>query len=227
MPIPNPKKTKKKFYNKFIYKVTLDAPGSRALRWYSISQLATLDLSAASKRTYSWQEEIVKTVSNNSKFWLDLTGIVLGFKKELWRKRLEGENLDIYTNDSDLYNKLCNTFPDRIVLRYAPKKGTEQLLLDNDKEILCNEIPHGKYNYRVYLYPHKIDSQTKVKVCDWFKRQGDKTSFSKSIEKWLLNTKENWDRRYVLIDNESTILMLRLLSSEVIGQTHKYVKHDK
>ena len=226
MPIPNPKKTKKKFYNQFIYKVTLDAPGSGALRWYNFSQI--LNLSTNTPLTvHDWQEKILSDLRANTKFWIDLTGLILQFDKKEWRKRLEGNNLDLYTNNKPLYTGLCNTFPNQIIRRFEPAKGTEQTLLNSHKQIFCKEIPHSKYNYRCYLHPHKLDIDQKEKVCEWFDRQGDNTTFSKSIKQWFLTTNENWDRRYVLIDNEQTMLLLRLLSPSVIGQTHKYVKHDK
>jgi predicted NAD/FAD-dependent oxidoreductase len=102
-------------------------------------------------------------------------------------------------------------------------------MLDEEKKIFVKEIPHGIYNYQAYLHPHKLtSSQTeRTQLADWLELQVPKITFSNSIRKWVLQTQENWDRRYIYIDNEQTLLMIKLRSPELIGKVFKYVKTDK
>jgi len=37
----------------------------------------------------------------------------------------------------------------------------------------------------------------------------------------------NWDRRYILVDNEKTLLMIKLHSPDAIGTVYKYEIVDK
>ena len=67
----------------------------------------------------------------------------------------------------------------------------------------------------------------RTKLADWLELQVPKITFSNSIKKWVLQTRENWDRRYIYIDNDQTLLMIKLRSPELIGKVFKYVKTDK
>ena len=226
--LPTAKKTKKKFYNKYIYKVTLNVPGCGALRYYEFSDLLSIDSEVAEDQ-WKWKQKLINDVVHNRQEWIDLVFFIDSFEKDQWAKRLEGDYIDLYTNNLDFYNGLCEKFPNRIVKRYQPPAGLEQEMLDEEKKIFVKEIPHGIYNYQAYLHPHKLTSnQTeRTKLADWLELQVPKITFSNSIKKWVLQTRENWDRRYIYIDNDQTLLMIKLRSPELIGKVFKYVKTDK
>jgi hypothetical protein len=42
-----------------------------------------------------------------------------------------------------------------------------------------------------------------------------------------MKTEWNWDRRYVLVEDEGTLLMLKLRNPEVMGSVYNYVLSDK
>ena len=225
--LPTAKKTKKKFYNKFIYKVTLNVPGCGALRYYDFSDLLSIECEAADDMR--WKQKLINDVVHNRQEWVDLVFFIDSFEKDQWAKRLEGDYIDLYTNNLDFYNGLCEKFPNRIAKRYQPPAGLEQEMLDEEKKIFVKEIPHGVYNYQAYLHPHKLTENLneRTKLADWLELQVPKITFSKSIRKWVLQTRENWDRRYIYIDNDQTLLMIKLRSPELIGKVFKYVKTDK
>jgi hypothetical protein len=47
------------------------------------------------------------------------------------------------------------------------------------------------------------------------------------VQKWFLKTDWNWDRRYVLVEDEGTLLMMKLRNSDVVGTVYNYVVTDK
>lgn len=228
MKLPTAKKTKKKFYNKFIYKVTLDIPGCGALRYFSLSDV--LNVSIENIRTHQpWKERLVQVLVDHREEWAELVLFIESFDKKEWGKRIEGDSLDIYTNNTSLYNGLCENFVSRVTRRFQPPAGLEQEMLDEEKKIFVKEIPHGTYNYQAYLYPHKLGTSLteRTKLADWLELQVPKITFSKSIRNWVIQTKENWDRRYIYIDNEQTLLMIKLRSPQLVGKVFKYIKTDK
>jgi hypothetical protein len=176
-----------------------------------------------------WKQKLINDVVHNRQEWVDLVFFIDSFEKDQWTKRLEGDYIDLYTNNLDFYNGLCEKFPNRIAKRYQPPAGLEQEMLDEEKKIFVKEIPHGVYNYQAYLHPHKLTENLneRTKLADWLELQVPKITFSKSIRKWVLQTRENWDRRYIYIDNDQTLLMIKLRSPELIGKVFKYVKTDK
>jgi len=229
--IPTAKKTKQKFYNKYVYKVSFIFPGSGALRYYDFDKL--IDLCSVPPANQgpsysSYVDQVKSIVWKNKNDWLKMVGILTRYDKKEFQKRLESDILDFYTNNDELYNDLCNTFPDRIRIRFQPPEGKKQEILDHEKQILVKTYPHnGKYKYKTFLQPHRIPSSDRSSLDNWLKKQGEKITYSDSISRWLLGSNHNWDRRYILVDEESTLLMIKMRSPMLIGSTLKYVISDK
>jgi hypothetical protein len=223
MKLPTPKKTKKKFYNKYIYKISLAIPGSAALRWYDFDRLLTLCMTNLfPDRDTAWREEQLNQVAQHKETWINLVTLINTFEKNTFSKRLEGNTIDFYTNDFNFYNKIGESFTQYIRMRYQPKIGTEKQLLDSDKEIFVEELPYSKYQYRAYLKPHRLDATSRHSVAEWLDKQQPQITFSSSIKTWIKNTNENWGRRYIDIVDEKTLLMLRLRSPQLLGKVFKY-----
>lgn len=222
--LPSAKKTKKKFYNKYIYKITLDIPGTSALRWYDFQQLSDLCIAEpSSKRDYPWREKVLGDAINHKEVWIDLSVMINTFDSKSFSKRIEGDSIDFYTNNYDLYDTIGKHFSKYVRFRFQPKEGTEQTLLNSNKEIFVNKLPYDKYQYRVYLKPHKLDRAARRSVANWMEKQVPNITFSKSIKDWIIRTEENWDRRYIHIIDEKNLLLLRLKSPQLVGKIFKYV----
>ena len=135
---------------------------------------------------------------------------------------MEYDNIDFYTNDKKFYEELCEKFREYVRLRFQPPAGLEDIMLDEEKKIFVKQLPHERYQYRAYLHPHKITQEDKDALANWLEKQKPNITFTKSIKNWLLRTSENWDRRYIYIDNEQTLLMMKLRSPNLVGQVFKY-----
>ena len=222
--LPSAKKTKKKFYNKYIYKITLDIPGTSALRWYDFQRLSDLCIAEpSSKRDYPWREKVLSDAINHKEVWIDLSVMINTFDSKSFSKRIEGDSIDFYTNNYDLYDTIGKHFSKYVRFRFQPKEGTEQTLLNSNKEIFVNKLPYDKYQYRVYLKPHKLDSSARRTVANWLEKQVPNITFSQSIKDWIIRTEENWDRRYIHIIDEKNLLLLQLKSPQLVGKIFKYV----
>jgi hypothetical protein len=69
--------------------------------------------------------------------------------------------------------------------------------------------------------------EDKNKYIDWIKTQDPRITCTPALEKWFINTDWNWDRRYVLVEDEATVLMMKLRNTEVVGTVYKFVISDK
>lgn len=225
--LPTIKKTKKKFYNQYIYKITLKFPGIHSLRWHTFDQLAnfclTDEMSLESEFFEQWRNKSLHDVWKNRKEWLEFISL-LDYYNTSFKKRIEGDFLDIYTNEIDLYDNICDKFSTYVVGLWKPEKGKDKKLLASTYKIFCKKLPHDRYRFRVYLKPHLLDNnlEDRKKLCKWIYSQNDKTTLSASIEKWILTSTSNYDRRYILVEDEQTILMLRLRSPNLVGKVLEY-----
>jgi len=151
------------------------------------------------------------------------------FPEDEYALRIENDRLDVYTNNQDLYDTLSTTCEENIIHRFQPDINNLHILNRPQHTIIVKKLPKNRYNYRVYLLPHKMPSRSedKKKYINWIKTQDPRRTCTPALEKWFFTTDWNWDRRYVLVEDEATVLMMKLRNAEVIGTVYKFVISDK
>jgi hypothetical protein len=213
------KTTRRKFYNKWLYKVTLKISGAVLLRIYNrqqVDEFCSLAACPASKSFTNWKQRAWR----NRHDIRDLLRILDDSGKD-WAKRIEGENVDIYVNDKDLYEELSDKFEIILIHRFEPDLNNLDILDErNGKTMTVKRLPHGRYGYRVYLLPHNCND--KHKFIDWLESLKPRVTCTDAIKKWFMSTTGNWDRRYILVEDEGTIMMMKLRNSDVIGTVYKF-----
>lgn len=165
----------------------------------------------------------------NKDFIYDLVCLLENYPNNIYSKRIERDLIDFYTNDSSFYSDLSNKFSDLVTHRFEPNPETIDILNENSSRVAVKKLPHNRYNYKVYLLPHKMkgDKEGKEKYVNWLKNQDPRITCTKAVSDWFIKTEWNWDRRYVLVEDEATLLMLKLRNSEVVGRIYNYVVSDK
>lgn len=220
------KKTIRKFYNKWLYKITVNAPGAAVFRMENLSKipdyLKILNQNPSSISRISYLHRAVK----NQDHLIVLAEFLVNLEKDSYCTRIERDYIDIYLNDREVFDQMCLEFSDTIKHIFIPDLDNLDLL-ENKKVILVKKYPKDSYQFRVYLKPHKIkDREEKLEYLKWMS-QNDDYSISPSVSTWFMTTDWNWDRRYMLVRNESALLMLKLRNSEAVGSVYEYVICDK
>lgn len=219
------KYTGRKFYNKWLYKVTLSMPGSSIFRKFSaLDEVISFCNNLTVENTpYRHQRSAFVNRENIIK----LCTFLVENKDIDFSKRIETDMLDVYTNDQNFFNLISKTFEELVIHTFEPIPGQEQAML-NTSGIVTTKLPHNKYYYKVYLLPHKMkgDKESKEKFVTWVSGQS-KIRISEAVKKWFIKTDWNWDRRYILIEDEQTLFMLKLRSSDVVGRVYNYQLVDK
>lgn len=223
MQLSKTKITSRKFYNKWLYKVSLKMPGMAVFRNKTlddVEQYCLIVTPETKERSYS----LAAKVYANKEYLLEMVRFLKTYDESIWSKRIETDTVDLYTNDKEFYDAVSIKFDNMLVHRFEPSGET----IDSHT-IVGKKLPHNKYQFRVYLLPHKMahDKSTKQQYINWIKKQGDKITCTPAVESWFLTTDWNWDRRYVLVEDEQTLLMLKLRNAEVVGRIYKYVVSDK
>lgn len=215
----------RKFYNKYSYKVSLFFKGAGCFRIYDIDEIKSLlsDTQPTNGRKY-YMEQMFHNRDNVFR----LIDFLKNNKLEGMSKRIERDYIDFYTNDKNVYELMSKEFLDILKHRYEPRPGSEE---ENQDEgtIFVSKLPHNKYQYKVYLRPHKLkgDIDSKKSYLEWIDTQGDRIKISEAVKKWFISTDWNWDRRYIYVDSEPTLLLLSMRNSEVVGKVYKHRIVDK
>lgn len=217
--------TSRKFYGKWLYKVSLEQEGVSIFRNLSPDLVVKWADEPKMPRYYSFYEE--KKSWPHRELLKEIAEFLMQYPQDIWSKRIEHNQIDVYSNDKAFYIALCEKFDARVLHKFEPAEGTLEQLADAFTMIV-KKLPHDRYNYRVYLQPHKLAGKPdeKRKFVDWLKIQSRITCTS-AIEQWFIKTEWNWDRRYVLVEDEPTLLMLKLRNSDAIGRVYKFVVGDK
>ncbi len=226
MTLSKVKLTNRKFYNKWLYKISLNLKGGAIFRDRPLSQVKDFCYGEdPGDRPYS----VFYKAWNNKDLILEICVFLEQFKESDWTKRIESNSIDFYTNNTDFYKRMAVRFNDLIVHQFEPSENTEDALNNSEFAIVGKKLPHNRYNYRVYILPHKMthDPVEKNKYLDWLEKQSPKIRCSAKVRDWFLRTQWNWDRRYVLVEDDATLLMLKLRNSDVVGRVYKYVISDK
>jgi hypothetical protein len=218
------KTTSHKFYNKWLYKISINQKGSAFFRNNSVEKIIEF---CNNGEPNGYVNSLQTVAYNNKDGILELAKFFKDYDTAVWSKRIEGNSMDVYTNDSELYDKFSTKFKDIIIHRFEPDHSSIDQLTD-EKIIVCKKLPHKIYQYKVYLLPHKMqDREEKRAVVEWLKKQKPKVTCTPAVERWFIKTDWNWDRRYILVQDEQSLLMLKLRAAEVIGRIYNYVISDK
>lgn len=212
------KETKRLFYGKWLYKIGLLIHGCAILR-------------------YSPKQDIVNELlnsNNNPRVYRDVNTImefvflINDFDSSSYQLRIEGNNLDFYTNDKVALNIIKSNFENIVKTIQMPAPGAEDTLLSDGHLIIVNKYPHDRYQYRVDLKPHKIkDKIKKAGIMDWIRQTDGRITYSESLAVWFVKTEWNWERRYVLVEDQKTLLLMNLRCPEAVGTVYKYHLSDK
>ncbi len=220
------KLTNRKFYNKWLYKISLRQPGCAIFRYKNLDWIKEFCYQEeAQERTYS----VYHKAFLNKDIILDLCLFLEKYDKDLWTKRIENQNIDFYTNDLDFYKSFSLAFQEYVIHQFEPSPDNIEILTNSQSTVAVKKLPHNRYRYRVYLLPHKMakDREGKQKYISWLKSLGERVTCTPAVEGWFMHTDWNWDRRYILVEDEHTLLMLKLRNSEVVGRIYNYVLSDK
>lgn len=222
---PKAKITSRKFYGKWLFKVSVTVGGASIFRSHTLQQI--IEFCNDTSGTYSPYSYVGRAVPHKGPL-LEVSSFLIKFPTDIWSKRIESDQVDLYTNDRAFYDAAVDQLKHRILHRFEPAEGSEADL-ESTQTILVKKLPHNRYNYRVYLMPHKMafDTEGKTKYLDWLKQQEERITCTPAIEQWFTKTNWNWDRRYVLVEDEQTLLMLKLRNSDVVGRVYKFVVGDK
>jgi len=219
------KQTKKLFYGKWPYKVSYSIPGISVMRERDFTQIREY-VKNPPDRMLRWRGSFIHDVTANKDNITSVIDFLETLPKERYQTRIETSNLDIYTDTDEVFSQAMLILPEKISSAYAPAPGTSDLL-SNKKNILVKKFPENKFQHKVFLHPHKSsDITNKALIVKWIKSQ-DHLHITDSTAQWFITTNWNWDRRYIMAQNEQSLLMLKLRCGDLVGPVYDYKLVDK
>jgi hypothetical protein len=192
--------TKRKFYNKWLYKITLAVTAAGIFRHNTAEQI---------KESGEFHKEA------------RLLASCLHEIKD-YQLRIESKFIDIYVNDRQHVDEILSRFAKSVRHVFSPHPA----LLSGTvgaKNIVANKLPYDRYRYKVFLRPHTIkDLEEKKDYIRWLDSQTPRIFLSENTKDWFIKTFWNWDRRYMYVEDEKTLMMAKMRHSSVLGSVYTY-----
>lgn len=217
--------TKRKFYGKWLFKTSLHLPGVAVMRMHSLPDVIKFLQIPHTEESLKYNYHR-KAYANRTDL-IALCSYLLSLNPTEWFKRIEVNNLDIYTNNNAIYDHIILNFP-HILSSISEPDINRVDEYDDSHHIICKKFPHDRYRYKIYLKPHRMknDKSAKHDYVQWLDGQNN-VLISQAVKDWFIRTDWNWDRRYILVEDHKTLLFLHMRNAEVLGKVYEYILADK
>lgn len=214
-------KTNKLFYKKYPYKIKCHIKGAWLLRNNVIEETIRY---CNSQSAPSWKWANVYTNHN-----VDVPEVADFIEKikpyfDLVKLRIEHNFLDIYTEDRQIYDTLSNSLSKWVQYVWEPEnqKYLNFLLSSNSVKILCDEYPHKKYRYKVYI-KNKLNPETKKNFSSWASNYPEKIITTGESTAWLDNVLMYTWNPCLYIEDQATLSMVCLFLGNNVQRVEEYI----
>lgn len=217
-------KSSKLFYNKWPYKVECFVLGSSKIIWYGPDLIIDWCIGKNHILTKGFNDRII----NKDKL-REFAGSVAPFldRKEEIQIRVEGGHFNLFCKDPDIFSKIISSLDPWIQHIHEPASEEElQFLLDNNnKRVLCDQIPYEKYTYKVVL--KSTARGIKQQFYDWSQNYSeDQIKISPQTIKWLVGTYSYKQDPFFYVSDGPMLTMARLFLGDRVRKVFEYVPRD-
>ena len=216
--------TKKLFYNKFVYKLNLELGGVAYLKRMSFEDIKKMQSFGSSfGRNLNVRDQAIR----NKREIIELGFFLEACKtKYTFHSRAEGSTLSLYTNDEKFIDKVKKECKDYATELWTPSSPEAELFLkSNTRKIICNELPKGKYRYKVHIANAHIPTTARVSFLNWAEKYDDSRLFLPySTKKSLGESGPGYFYgQYFYTSDDKMLNMSLMFFSDYIQKTEHYV----
>ena len=213
-------KTKKLFYGKWLYKIETKTPGASLIKHWGFEKVKSV-CEKGSPRLFG------RSFGPDEKQSLleYITAIQPYFGSDL-KTRVEYDRLDYFVNDVKLYKELSTILEKWVVSITEPDSETDiESLQAKASTVLCNQLPHNKYRYKVYIRSGMpVHQRQQFKI--WLENYGDKVQYSKSTTEWLDGKTYYSQCPFIYVEDQGLLLMAKMYLGNWAQKTHEFVIRD-
>lgn len=223
--------TKKKFFNEYLYKAVINAPGCRLINDKKVQycgmdqalrdriEFLNLQKSNSYSRYFTSRAEyLIKNARvDQLDYWLSIKNNL----KDSVKIRLEEPNLTIYSNDPDkLFNLIKENYPERLIEIHMPENSASIDIL-NSGGIVVKKEP--EFPYKILLKENKLRNiETKRNLLDYLYNLGDdEICLTKSLVKHLGSNTIWFPGGYFYAKDEKIVTFINLIAPDCIAGIYK------
>ena len=213
-------KTNRLFYGKWLYRIETNTPGACLLKRWGLAE--TQDYCANPSDTRFGRQYAAKDKAELLKF----SHAIAPFLDKDLQLRAEHSTMNFYLNDRALFKSLEGAVVPWLVSITEPESEADiESLQSKSSLVLCNELPYGKFNYRVYMR-YNMPTHQRESFLTWLNNYDDQVRPSKTTIRWLTNKSPYMQDPFLYVTDKSHLLMVSLFLSGNIKSTQEFVLRD-
>jgi len=221
--------TEKLFYNKYPYKVECNVPHAGCLGHdrHGFTYTILDKFKNGNKIKVAMYPGINLTAVNNplfKKFAKAVEHYVRQQKDFDIKIRTENKTFSLFCADETIVDDLINRVPDFIDAIYKPKdKESLEYLLNNNRKVLVNALPYGKYRYKITLRD-TMPAVEKERFFKWLDRS--KYHVSDSTVRYLSGKTWYVQNPFFYAETQGDTSMAALFLGTNIKHINEYILND-
>ncbi len=200
-------KTNHLFYGKYPYKISCDFGSNRKVT-YSIRRLRH-------------EPQLVNNIA-----YLPLKDILQKFQPIYQSKnsciRIEHPCVNVFLQNKEECDNVYNQLKEYVVSVTEPASDIELNVISDKKRILCNKLPRGKYQFKVW-YKGNTPFDIRKNICTWADKNQDKVFLTPGNLSFFKTINFSFHSQYIYVTDSKTLLMLSLISNAYISDVHEYI----
>ena len=215
-------KTRKLFYNKWPIKIECVLNKSGTIARVGVKEtLAWVNgNSANSLNSWYWRD------ANKS----DISEFALAFRpyeNQEIRVRGEGSHFNIFVKDTALSEKIIKSMEKWVSIVTEPSSAEEfDFLIGHNKKVICNTLPKGQYQYKIYLKT-KMSIDNRKKFLEWLSRYGDSYDIATNTSKWLNHEKHWIQDPFFYAKDQYSLSMCGLYLGNNVSKIEEFIPRSK
>jgi len=215
------KKTNKKFYNKYVYKIALFTDLARAID-------LRITLALRDNLKYSFIDSKLRATSKNQVALNMATELTPFFASKECRRRVEGHHFNVFTTTKEDFDKILKITEKFVKEVHEPSSEEDLKFFENNssKKILTDALPYGKYKYKIYM-KYNMAQDKRVLVNKITTVHGKNIKLSKQTSEWLKFSQRWCWSPYMYVTDSSSLTMLTLMLGDNIKKIEEYVLRDE
>lgn len=217
-------KVNKLFYNKWPYKVECLVGGSSKIVRQGYQEVIDWCDGQVKKMDYYYDSRHVDKVK--------LREFAVAVEQFLDRKdeiqiRTEGSHFSLFCKDTAVFSNIMKSLKPWLWAVYEPdsKEELEFLISNDNKRVLCDNIPYDKYTYKVIL--KQAPSNVRQQFSGWSKNYSeDKIKISPQTVKWLDGYYAYKQDPFFYVSDPYMLTMTRLFLGDNVRRVFEYVPRE-
>jgi|APCry1669192319_1035405.scaffolds.fasta_scaffold01624_3 hypothetical protein len=221
-----PKKliTKKLFYNKWPYKVTCIVKDSWRIKRLGVQNTINWCYEPIPKQYITGLSSRYAIKKEDKLNLLEFTHAIIPFLSEDIQLRVEGSILNLYCQDKLILDSAISKLEQWVTEVHEPLNSNECEFMINQtsKKIICNQLPHNQYRYRVWI-KSSTSQDTRLKFKTWSENYGDKILPTRTSLNWMLNSGSYGWNPNIYVKDQPTLSMIGLFLGSNVRKVEEFI----